>query len=156
MKTFELIMQIGAANYQNNMSHVVQSIALFSNLKDLSQEVRDMLSMYRNYLTTKIFILYVVGFDRFKEKELLGLLTSLGVKEIEDVGKCLEGYESGILSYEGKKDDRWVEVKRDLADAFLERYDPTIVKADLEDIKSLVEVMKLVENKNDWRVDLAN
>lgn len=106
-------------------------------------------------MASKILILYIVGYDRFKEKELLSLLNGLGVKEIESVGTRLEGFDSAILGYEGKKGERWVEVKRDLADAFLETYEPSIVKTDLEDIKNLVEVMKLVENKNDWRVDVA-
>lgn len=149
-------MQIGAANYQNNMTHAVSSLTLFEKLKDLSQEVKDLIQIYKQYLATKIVILYIVGYDRFREKELLILLNGLGFKEIESVGANLDGFDPGILSYDGKKGERWVEVKRELADAFLETYDPSIVKADIEDIKNLVDVMKVVENSNDWRVDVAN
>ncbi len=48
-----------------------------------------------------------------------------------------------------------MEVRRELAETFLSEYEPSLVQADVGQLSELVEVMKFMENENDWRVSLA-
>lgn len=82
---------------------------------------KTILDIYRNYTATKIFLLFVQGYDKFKEGNLLDLLQGLGHSGVLTVASKIPGFDPKMLIYEaGKEGERWVGVKREMADSFFE------------------------------------